>query len=207
MQRPWAIITAAFVLNVAACAQRAPAPRASPTSQPAAASTPVRVALGTPAPHATLKPTPAPSQTPTVAPSQTPPPSPSPTRLQTPTPAPSQTPTPPPSQTPSPQPSQDLVTPAPDAPPRIVAVHIDNQTVHSGETVSGMVETSSNVATVEARIAAFSIAVPKVGVGRFALSYRVPFVPFFFYGTYPMTVVARNTAGVAVERVIPITVR
>ncbi len=88
-----------------------------------------------------------------------------------------------------------------------MAVHINTQTVHSGETVSGMVETSSNVASVEARIAAFSISVPKVSLGRFALSYVVPWVPFFFHGTYPMTLVARNSAGEAVERVIPITVR
>ncbi len=112
-----------------------------------------------------------------------------------------------PSQTPPPTPSQDVLRAAPNAAPRIVAVHIDKQTVRSGETISGTVETSSNVASVEARIAAFSISVPKVGVGRFALSYRVPWVPFFWYGTYPMTLVARNTAGDAVERVIPITVR
>ena len=96
---------------------------------------------------------------------------------------------------------------SPNAAPLIVAVHINNQTVHGGDTISGMVVTSSNVASVEARIAAFSISVPKVGTGRFALSYVVPSVPFFLHGTYPMTLVARNTAGDAVERVIPITVQ
>jgi hypothetical protein len=96
---------------------------------------------------------------------------------------------------------------SPNARPLIVAVHINNQTVHGGDTISGVVETSSNVASVEARIAAFSISVPKVGVGRFALSYVVPNVPFFFHGTYLMTLVARNTAGDAVERVINITVQ
>jgi hypothetical protein len=107
----------------------------------------------------------------------------------------------------TPSPWQPVVEAAPNAAPRIVAVHINSQTVHSGETISGTVETSSNVASVEARIAVFSISVPKVGVGRFALRYRVPWVPFFWYGTYPMTLVARNTAGDAVQRVIPITVR
>ncbi len=97
-------------------------------------------------------------------------------------------------------------TASPNAPPRIVAVHITNQTVRSGDTISGTVETTSNVASVEARIATFSISVPKVGVGRFALSYVVPNVPFFLHGTYPMTLVARNTAGEAVERVVSITV-
>jgi len=71
----------------------------------------------------------------------------------------------------------------------------------------GTVETTSNVASVEARIATFSVGVPKIGVGRFALKYVVPNVPFFFHGTYEMTLIARNTAGNAVQRVIPITVQ
>ena len=86
-------------------------------------------------------------------------------------------------------------------------MHLSKQTVHGGETISGTVETTSNVASVEARIATFSISVPKIGVGRFALNYVVPNVPFFWHGTYPMTLIARNTAGKAVQRVIPITVQ
>lgn len=96
---------------------------------------------------------------------------------------------------------------APNAPPQIVAVNVSSQTVHGGDTISGTVVTSSNVASVEAKIATFSIGVPKVATGRFALNYVVPNVPFFFHGTYPMTVIARNTAGQSVERVIPITVQ
>jgi hypothetical protein len=94
-----------------------------------------------------------------------------------------------------------------NAPPRIVAVDISSQTVHGGDTISGFVVTTSNVASVEARIANFSIGVPRVSIGRFALNYVVPSVPFFLHGTYPMTLVARNTAGQTVQRVIPITVR
>jgi len=95
----------------------------------------------------------------------------------------------------------------PDALPRIVAVHITSRIVHAGDTVSGIVETSSNVASVEARIATFSIGVPKVAVGRFELRYVVPNVPFFLHGTYAMTLIARNTAGRQTRRVIPITVQ
>ncbi len=51
------------------------------------------------------------------------------------------------------------------------------------------------------------MSVPKVSLGRFALSYVVPWVPFFWHGRYPMTLIARNAAGAAVERVIPITVK
>jgi hypothetical protein len=121
------------------------------------------------------------------------------------TPVPAPTATTQPTVTPSPTPPP-VVQLAPNAPPRIVAVHLSKQTVHAGETVSGTVDTTSNVASVEARVATFSISVPKVGVGRFALSYVVPNLPFFFHGTYPMTLIARNTAGKATQRVIPITV-
>jgi hypothetical protein len=117
--------------------------------------------------------------------------------------------TPSPSPSPAPSPTlaaTEVVTLPPNAPPRIVAVHLSKQTVHGGEAVTGTVVTTSNVASVEARIATFSISVPKVGVGRFALNYVVPNVPFFLHGTYPMTLIARNTAGEAVRRVIPITV-
>jgi hypothetical protein len=94
----------------------------------------------------------------------------------------------------------------PHAKPQIVAVNISSQTVHAGDTITGTVVTSSNVASVEAKIATLTIGVPKVSIGHFALNYVVPNVPFFFHGTYPMTVVARNVDGQSVERVIPIKV-
>ena len=83
---------------------------------------------------------------------------------------------------------------------------MSSQTVHGGDTISGTVVTSSNVASVEAKIATFAISVPKVAIGRFALNYVVPNVPFFFHGTYPMTVTARNAAGDVAQRVIQITI-
>ncbi|HVA32968.1 MAG TPA: hypothetical protein VNG31_02395 [Candidatus Baltobacteraceae bacterium] len=96
---------------------------------------------------------------------------------------------------------------APDAPPEIVAVHLSSTTVRSDETLSGTVLTSSNVASVEVRVATYSIGLPKVGVGRFALAYRLGNIPFFVRGTYPMTIVARNTRGDAVHRTLPLTIR
>jgi hypothetical protein len=84
---------------------------------------------------------------------------------------------------------------------------IDKTVVSSGDTVSGTVETSLNVASVEARIANYSISVPKVAPGRFALSYEVPWIPFFFKRTYDMVVIARNTQGDATSRTVPITIR
>jgi len=136
--------------------------------------------------------TPSPTLAPSAAPARTP-------ELRV-------TATPASSPTPSPTPER-VIRAAPNAAPQIEAVHLNSRTVHGGDTVSGTVVTSSNVASVEARIATFSIVVPKVGVGRFEINYVVPDVPFFFHGTYPMRLIARNTAGRAVERVIPITVK
>ena len=109
----------------------------------------------------------------------------------------------PPSATPTPE--QIVMLPA-GAPPRIVDLRLDKTDVQSGDVVSGMVQTSSNVASVEARIAAYSIDVPKVATGRFSLSYRVPNLPFFLKKTYDMVVIARNTAGAETTRVVPITI-
>ncbi len=79
--------------------------------------------------------------------------------------------------------------------------------MHPGQTISGTVLTSSNVASVEVRIATYRIAMQKVGVGRFSMAYTVPNVPFFFRGNYTMQVIARNSAGDQASRGIPITIR
>jgi len=68
------------------------------------------------------------------------------------------------------------------------------------------VETSSNVASVEVRVAGYSMNMSKVGIGRFALMYTVPSVPFFFNGTYSLQVIARNTRGDQAQRTLPIKV-
>lgn len=94
-----------------------------------------------------------------------------------------------------------------DAPPRILALSLNTPVAHGGDVVSGFVETSSNVASVEARIAGYSSAMRKVGVGKFVMSYRVPHLPFFLHRTYSIEVIARNTRGDAVSSSVPITIR
>lgn len=118
-----------------------------------------------------------------------------------------QLPTPSASPRPSPSSGSAIVQLPPDAAPQITALHIDRTTVRGGDTVTGWIITSSNVASVEARIGYYSIPVPKVGEGRFALSYVVPHLPFFMHHTYDMAVIARNTAGVEAVRTIPIRIR
>lgn len=84
---------------------------------------------------------------------------------------------------------------------------MDKTTVTSGDRVSGTVLTSSNVASVEARVAGYGIVLHKVGVGRFSLTYTVGNLPFFVHGTYQMQIIARNTRGDATQTSLPITVR
>ena len=103
-------------------------------------------------------------------------------------------------------PTLDVPVAAPNEPPQIVGVNINKTTVYGGDTVSGSVRTSSNVASVEARIATYSIVVPRTGIGHFALSYVVPSLPFFLHRTYDMTIIARNTRGDATSKTIPITI-
>jgi hypothetical protein len=95
----------------------------------------------------------------------------------------------------------------PNAAPQILAVAVSETTVHPGDTVSGSVVTTSNVASVEARIGGYAMSLAKTGVGRFALIYTVAPLPWFIRGTFAMRVIAKNTRGDTVERTIPLTVR
>lgn len=104
-------------------------------------------------------------------------------------------------------PAPPVVISSPNAAPQIIAVSISSPVVTGGQVVTGTVETSSNVASVEARIAGYSSTLTKVGVGRFALSYRVPNLPFFLHRTYAIQVIARNARGDSVSSSLPITVR
>ena len=96
---------------------------------------------------------------------------------------------------------------SPDAAPRILEVAVSETTVHPGDTVSGSVVTSSNVASVQARIGGYAMTLANTGVGRFALTYTVAPLPWFIRGTFNMRVIAKNTRGDTVERTIPLTVR
>jgi len=90
--------------------------------------------------------------------------------------------------------------------PKILAIQLNKTDVRGGDVVSGTVVTSLSVASVEARIGGFGIGVPKVGPGRFALTYTVPYLPFFWHRGFAFDIVARNTAGEAAHRTITINV-
>lgn len=191
------MLLAAMVLVPAACSRytastgtTAP-PSNTPHAAPSASGTPFSSPRQTPMrPAATPSVTPSPTQAPTATPTATP------TPLETSVPVATASP-------------KHVAVPMvqPDAPPKILAVSISETTVHSGDTVTGSVSTTSNVASVEVRIATFGMGMAKTGVGRFALTYPIGNLPFFVRGTFQMHVIARNTRGVSTETTIPITVR
>lgn len=104
-------------------------------------------------------------------------------------------------------PPQKVPRLAPDAAPQILDVAVSETSVHSGDQVFGRVVTSSNVASVEARIGDYAVNLVKVGVGRFELTYTVGPLPWFVHGNFTMQVIARNTRGDMATRAIPLTVR
>ena len=134
------------------------------------------------------------------------------------TPPPAAKPSASPPATPSPAPTQmppRVLPPAvakhvvrlpPSAAPKILAVAMSETTVRRGDRVSGSVVTSSNVASVQARVGGYAMSLDKVGVGRFTLTYTVN-LPWFIRGNFDLHVIATNTSGATVERVIPLTVR
>jgi hypothetical protein len=106
-----------------------------------------------------------------------------------------------------PFPAQKVQRLPPNAAPRIIDVAVSETTVQPGDRVFGRVLTSSNVASVQARIGSYAVSLEKVGVGRFELTYTVGPLPFFVRGNFTMQVVARNTRGDTATRVVPLTVR
>lgn len=106
--------------------------------------------------------------------------------------------------TPVPSPSATTLFLAPDAAPQILDYRLSPTSVRSGGTISGFVRTSSNVASVEVRIGGFGTNMTKVGVDRFTVAYRIPYLPGFMRRTYTLEIIARNTRGDAVTRYVPL---
>ena len=186
-------------------AARVPDPPATPVPSPAPTRAAATVA---PAPLVTLAPAAAPAVT--QAPSLTllqiwlaPTPPPELPQIVLP---PIVLPTPTPAPTPTPQPTMPVLPP--DAMPQIVAVSLPSGAVWGGETVTGEVRASSNVASVELRVANYSTLMEKIAPGDFTVAVTVPRLPFFLrHRTYWIEIIARNTRGDAVTQSYPVTLR
>jgi hypothetical protein len=175
---------------VAATPAASAAPKATPTPAPV---------VFVPAPSTATPAPEAPVSAPTAAANATAP-------LEAPTPAPEGAPIPLVTLAPSAA-TPGVIREPTNAPPRILSLTLSTPVAHGGDVVSGFVETSSNVASVEARIGGYSSSMRKIGVGKFVLSYRVPRLPFFLHRTYTIKVIARNTRGDAVSSAVPIEIR
>ncbi len=202
MSRRISLPILAFTLVLGACAHGAQTAEASPAASSApkagmrAGVVHAPTASGT-APSSAPTATPAPGSTGAsivVAPSE-----------------PSAAPSSEPSNAPATPATEPTATPvviaAPNDPPRILFFAISAQVVHPGDILSGSVTASSNVASVEVRVAGYSYPMVKTGPGRFVLSATVPNVPVIFRRTYPLVAIARNTRGDATERETQITIR
>ncbi len=79
-------------------------------------------------------------------------------------------------------------------------------TVHAGESITFLVHTSPDVATVTATVSAYSLPLVRTAPGRFALTFAIPQnVPFFFHGTYAMNMIAREKSGSSASRTVDVT--
>ena len=68
----------------------------------------------------------------------------------------------------------------PHALPAIERIEIPSLSVTSGETVRASVYTTSNTASVEARLYGYAMELQHVGVGHFRFVYQVPEITDFF---------------------------
>jgi hypothetical protein len=96
---------------------------------------------------------------------------------------------------------------APDAPPQILWVQVSSTTPRAGDTLAVTVLTSSNVASVELRVGGYGSGMQKTDVGHFEAAEIVPRLPFFINHNVTLQIIARNTAGVAVQQTVPLQVR
>lgn len=94
-----------------------------------------------------------------------------------------------------------------DAAPHILALRFSALQVRRGQTWSGTIVASTNVASVEVRTNLFSIDVPRRSYGVFRFRLRVFDVPPIFVRAYRLRVIARNAAGLSTEEDLPFRIR
>jgi hypothetical protein len=90
-------------------------------------------------------------------------------------------------------------------PVTIVSFAISSKIFHPGDNVSGDVVTSSNAASVTARVGSFAVTVPKVAPGKFHFEMQLPSMPLPA-GDQTLIITAMRTDGKSTTREIAITV-
>lgn len=96
---------------------------------------------------------------------------------------------------------------APAAPPRILAIWMNETTILPGRQWIGRIATTTNTASVEIRTESFSFNATRRAFGQFTFAQHVlDIVPQYKRG-YTLAVIARNAAGEQDARLIPIVLR
>lgn len=74
-----------------------------------------------------------------------------------------------------------------------------------GTNLQATVVTSANINHVEARVKYWNVIFQQTAPGKFALSYKVPFLPPAALGHWDLDVIARSVDGVEAKRTFPVT--
>jgi len=84
---------------------------------------------------------------------------------------------------------------APNAAPSIVRIWTSKSVVSGGDVVLCHVLTTTNVASVEIRVANNGFTMPREAIGSFRVAYTVPRLPWFYHGKHDVQFIARNARG------------
>jgi hypothetical protein len=95
----------------------------------------------------------------------------------------------------------------PDALPQILWIGLSSTTPHAGDPLAITVLASSNVASVELRVGGYGMSMNKTDAGHFESTTQVPSLPFFMNHNVTLQIIARNSAGIAIEQDVPIQAR
>jgi hypothetical protein len=103
-----------------------------------------------------------------------------------------------------PSPWPEPLAAGPEAPPRILALWMNETSIAGGTDWTGRIVTTTNVASVEVRTESFSFVAERTRYGDFSFRQHVlDIVPQYKRG-YTLHVIARNAPGDRDERLIPI---
>jgi hypothetical protein len=96
---------------------------------------------------------------------------------------------------------------APLEPPAITRVWLNERVLQRGDVWAGEITTTTNTASLEARVAIFSLSLQRTAFGQFTFAIRVPAVPWLYRGKRTLRLIARNAAGDAAVEELPIRFR
>ena len=103
-----------------------------------------------------------------------------------------------------PQPWPTALVAANGAPPRILAVYVNETAIANGDHWRGRIATSTNVASLEIRTESFSFTAQRSAFGEFTFDVHVLDLPPQYRRGYTLQIIARNAGGARDERYVPI---